>query len=386
MSPANELGPLRRVILQPTGFCNIDCQYCYLPNRSTPSRMPMEVVEAVGALLSDSELLAEEVEIRWHAGEPLTVKPDFYERACPLLAEALGSRARVRFSLQTNGMLIDDRWCDLFERHGIEVGVSIDGPAEIHDAHRLTRGGKGTFARAIKGVERLRERGLPVDLISVVTEETLKRRAEYLEFAAALLPRSIGLNPEETEGEHVSELFGHDGYQRSYREFLRAMHGLQRETGVVVRPLAAMTDRIMRAELPIRNEQVEPLMMLSVDVDGNMSTFSPELLGWKAPEHDDFVFGNVLNPDASLTEWTEGFRRLSAEIAEGREMCRRECQYFSVCGGGAAVNKWAENGTFASTVTEACRSSVMAVSDVVLDELEGELGAEPREGAAPVAR
>ena len=366
MSAADRLGPLRRVILQPTGFCNIDCDYCYLPNRSRPSRMPIEVVEAVGSLLARSELLADQVEVRWHAGEPLTVRPEFYGRACALLRDMLEPRAAVRFSLQTNGMLIDERWCDLFEEQEIEVGVSIDGPALIHDAHRRTRTGKGTFERAMRGVAELRRRSLPLDLISVVSEATLRHQGEYRDFVAELRPRSVGLNPEETEGDHVSNLFAREGYQRRYREFLRTMFELQLETGIVIRPLAAMAERIAHAELPIRSEEVEPLMMLSVDVDGNMSTFSPELLGW----HDDFVFGNALSPDASLVRWTRGFERLSDQIAAGREMCRAECPYFSVCGGGAAVNKWAENGTFASTVTDACRSRVMSVCDVVLTELE----------------
>ncbi len=377
MSSTGQLGPLRRVILQPTGFCNIDCDYCYLPNRTSPSRMSIEVVEAVGALLARSELLADQVEIRWHAGEPLTVRPDFYRRACEVLRELLEARADVSYSLQTNGMLIDEGWCDLFEGEGIEVGVSIDGPAMIHDAHRRSRTGKGTFERAMRGVEQLRQRSLDFDLISVVTEATLRHQDEYLEFVADLRPRSVGVNPEETEGDHVSDLFARD-YRRRYREFLRAMFELQLETGIVIRQLAAMADRIAHAELPTRSEEIEPLMMLSVDVAGNMSTFSPELLGW----HEDFVFGNALSAGASLERWSQSFEHLSGQIAEGREMCRQECPYFSVCGGGAAVNKWAENGTFASTETEACRSRVMAVCDVVLAELE-EQAQGARNAAAP---
>ncbi|RKS68161.1 uncharacterized protein BZB76_6409 [Actinomadura pelletieri DSM 43383] len=376
MTESFEYGPIRRVILQPTGFCNIDCAYCYLPDRDVRKVMSLDVVEATGRVLAASGLLDDRLEVRWHAGEPLTAPISFYREACTALRAALGGLTDVRFSLQTNGTLVTDRWCDLFEEFGFDVGVSVDGPAELHDANRRTRAGKGTHARTMAGIEVLRSRGIPFWTISVISELTLAHREEYLSFLEDVRPASVGLNPEETEGEHRSELFGRHGFRAAYTDFLAEMYRWQERTGIPVRRFTAAREAILSAGLGTRNDQVEPLCLISVDTDGRMSSFSPELLGWKAPDYDDFVLGNVLDPDVTLAvaDWSPGFRRLAADIERGRSMCRDTCSYFRLCGGGAAVNKWTENGTFASTVTGSCQANTMAVVDVVLGALEVEAG------------
>ena len=367
-------GPVSRIILQPTPFCNIDCTYCYLPQRAVHTPMPMQVIQAVGDLLARSGMLAERVEVRWHAGEPLTVPIAFYDEAYRLLFDALGSQTSLYFSLQTNGTLIDERWCDFFRLREFEVGVSIDGPAALHDAYRVTRQGNGTHARTMRGVERLRAHGIPFDVISVVTENTLCHTSEYLDFMTGLRPRSLGLNPEETEGSHSSDLFAAGSFRQDYTRFLAEVYAWQAATGIRVRQFAAMRELILHGEFPLRNDQAEPLMMLSVTADGRMSTFSPELLGWLAPEFDDFTFGNVLDPGASLARWSDGFVRLAEQIEQGVKACGRSCSYFALCGGGAPANKWAENHSFASTQTAACQANNMAVADVVLAALGLEQG------------
>jgi len=374
--PPERLGPLRRVILQSTSYCNIDCRYCYLPDRDRRRVMPVEVVEAVGGLLArSSDLLAESVEVRWHAGEPLMAPVEHYREATRVLRRALGPHTDIRFSLQTNATPINGAWCDFFTDEDVSVGVSVDGPALLHDAHRVTRGGRGTFARTMAGIGHLQRRGIAFDVISVITPLTLRHADEHLAFLADLRPRSVGINPEETEGDHRSSLFDGGAFLDGYRSFLRRLLDFQDRTGIPVRRLASMRAQVLRAELPLRNDQIEPLLTLSVDVDGNLSSLSPELLGWKAPAYDDFVFGNALAPDASLVDWSVGFRRLVDDAAAGREACRSTCGYFALCGGGAVANKWTEHGTVTSTETDACRANIQAVVDVVLTSLEREAAA-----------
>jgi uncharacterized protein len=367
---AAPLGPLRQVILQATSFCNLDCTYCYLPDRATRNLMSDAVVAALGQRLRDCGLLADELEVRWHAGEPLTAPVAFYRRACRELSAALADRVALRFSVQTNATPISDAWCELFAEFDFDVGVSIDGPASIHDAYRRTRRGSGTHARAMAGIERLRAAGHPFSTISVVTDATLCRQDEFIAFLEDLRPASIGLNPEETEGHHRSGLLQQVDFRDRYTEFLRAMWRLEARTGIPVREFSRVRVALRSGMLPVRNVQIEPLCLLNVDVAGNMSTYSPELLGWKDATFDDYIFGNALDPAVSLSTWPPGFSRLAEEIERGRTLCRDRCPYFKLCGGGAAANKWAENGTFASAETGACRLNTMAVVDVVLAELE----------------
>ncbi|GGV00605.1 radical SAM protein [Actinomadura cremea] len=362
------MSTVRQLVLQATGFCNIDCAYCYLPDRSTRTLMTPEVVAATARALAASGRLGDELEVRWHAGEPLTAPRALYAEAAEILRSTLDTE--LRFSLQTNALLVDDAWCRFLAREGVRVGVSLDGPAIVHDAYRRTRAGGGTHARAMKGVARLAGAGIPFDVISVITPVTLAHREEYLEFMAGVRPRSVGLNPEETEGGNVSTLHGSAGFRAGYRDFLRAVAAWSDGTGVRVRELATMREHVLLNELPVGNTQCEPYAILTVGAGGDVASFSPELLGWTSREHGDFLLGNVLEDGFALDRVRPGFARLAAEVERGRRNCARGCEYFALCGGGAPANKWAENGSFTCTDTAFCALAVKAVADVVLDGLE----------------
>jgi len=320
-------------------------------------------------LVANRDLLDDEIEFRWHAGEPLLAGTDFYRDACEVLSRELEGIARARFSIQTNATMLNEGWCRLFSDFDFEVGVSIDGPPSIHDVHRVTRQGRGTFARTMAGVNALQAAGIAFDVIAVVSPETLDQTDDFLDFFEHLQPRSLGVNPEETEMGHESTLFGTASYAERYRHFLQRLSGFERRTGITIREFQGLRRRLQASSFV--NEQVEPLAMLNVDVDGNMSTFSPELLGASDARFGDFVFANVLDAAEDLRVWGADFGRFADEVLEGKERCQAECGYFEVCGGGAPVNKFFEHGTAAATVTDACRTSVMMVTDVVLDELEG---------------
>ena len=109
----------------------------------------------------------------------------------------------------------------------------------------------------------------------------------------------------------------------------------------------------------------EPFAILSMDHAGNLATFSPELLGQASAEYGDFIIGNVHNDAFAELPGHPMLARMTAEIQAGVAMCRRECAYFDLCGGGEPVNKLAENGSFASSATDHCRMTRMAVADLV---------------------
>jgi uncharacterized protein len=107
-----------------------------------------------------------------------------------------------------------------------------------------------------------------------------------------------------------------------------------------------------------------------MDWAGNISTFSPELLGLKNRVYEDFLLGNINHDKLVELPQRPNFARMLADIRAGVEMCRERCEYFSVCGGGEPVNKLAENGSFASTETTYCRLTKMRATDLVLDAIE----------------
>lgn len=142
------------VIVQPTTFCNADCSYCYLPDRKARKDMPIEVSEAIAASIAEQGC-PDPVEVVWHGGEPLALGPARFESQLKPF-ERLRRRGLVAHSVQTNGTLIDQQWCELFRTYGVRVGVSIDGPV-IANGNRVDWSGRLIFDRIMRGIGTLRD-------------------------------------------------------------------------------------------------------------------------------------------------------------------------------------------------------------------------------------
>lgn len=364
------LGPLRQVVVQPTPFCNLDCRYCYLPNRSDPSVMDFRTLEQVAAAVTEFPFLDNRVEFRWHAGEPLVVGRDFYLRAFAAVQAVMPSGVQAEHSLQTNGTLIDRAWCDFFGEYGVRVGVSVDGPAEVHDRHRLNRQGKKTFHATQRGLCLLREAGVPFDIITVLTRDSIGDPHAMYEFWASLGAREVGLNIDETEGTHRSSFSRGDGGLADYVEFLDLINRLHRDGRVRIRELAAINGLIWSGSNTLRSPMNVPFAIAAIDWKGDVTSFSPEFLGLSSERYGDFVLGNVWRNSLLEMASREPCRRLQEAIEAGVALCRGECPYFSLCGGGAPINKLFENGAFESTETAYCVARVKIPAQILLSEWE----------------
>jgi len=368
-----DCGPLDLLVIQPTPFCNIDCSYCYLPDRQSKKQISRDVLENIFERVFSSGLVERPFTIVWHAGEPLVLPPRFYEEAIAILARHNRSGVRVEHSFQTNGTLIDEDWCAFVKSNDVRIGVSVDGPAFLHDRCRKTRGGQGTHARVVRGMELLREQGIPFHVITVLTRESLDYPDELYEFYRRYGIQSVGFNVEEIEGPHQhSSLEGEATYERVVRFLSRFFDLAQGEWPLHVREFEGALAAIFGAgeTTSVRSHEIAPLAIISVDCEGRFSSFSPELLGLKSTHYGDFEFGRVQTDSFRAAAQTAKFRAVRADIDAGIESCRRSCPYFKFCGGGAPVNKYFENGSFDSTETMFCRLSKQAVLDVVVSKLE----------------
>lgn len=381
-----ELGPLDLLVIQPTPFCNIDCSYCYLPDRQSKKQIARDVLEAIFERTFASGLVEHPFTVVWHAGEPCVLPPRFYEEAIGILERHNTLGVRVDHSFQTNGTLIDADWCAFIKSHNVRIGVSVDGPAFLHDRFRRTRRGHGTHARVVAGMELLRREGIPFHVITVLTGASLDYPDELYEFYRRHGISSVGFNVEEIEGPHRhSSLEGSATYERVVRFFDRFCDLASGDWPLHVRELHGATATIFGAGegMPARSHEIAPLAIISVDCEGRYSSFSPELLGLKSEQYGDFAFGRVQTDSFRAAAQTAKFRAIQADIEAGVEQCRQTCPYFKYCGGGAPVNKYFENGSFNSTETMFCRLSKQAVIDVVLAKLENGLCVPPVPEATP---
>jgi uncharacterized protein len=365
---------IQLLVVQPTPFCNIDCRYCYLPDRTNKAIVADETLKNLFSQVFASGWAKEGLSVVWHAGEPLVLPVAFYRRAFALIDELKPAGLPVTHSFQTNGTLIDDSWCDFIDEAHVSVGVSIDGPQRLHDKNRVTRSGRGTFDKTIAGVRLLRRHGVPFHVISVLTAESLAAPREMFDFYLAEGIEHVCFNVEESEGDHRSEAFADAGIDRAYYRFLSEFWRLSAAHPGKLKFIREIDDaqrNVFRPqEAGFFNQLAVPFAVTSMDWTGNIATFSPELLGLKNAEYQDFVLGNV-NRDG-LTEMADAplLAKMKADIDAGIALCHDTCEYFSVCGGGEPVNKLFENGSFASTETTYCRMTKMRVTDLVLDRLE----------------
>ncbi len=367
--PAMISDQFRTLIVQPTSLCNLDCAYCYLPDRRRESLMPVTVARSLAASIVEQDS-PHPVEVVWHGGEPLATP---VEHMLALLAafEPLRSNEKVIHSVQTNATLINPRWIDLLQCYGFRVGISIDGP-QARNLLRVDWAGRPSFTRAMKGIDRLQAAAIPFMAICVVTAETIAHVDELMTFFTELGCDTVGFNIEEQEGLNVDR---QQVTVNQAQQFWRRLWHL-RSVGsqVTVRDL----DRLRHFLHDARRDRLRPAApydpIPTVAANGNTVLLSPELLGVAAADYADFVIGNVTTTSLpQMLAQSTGVRYV-AEFNEALRSCAATCEFWDFCHGGQAGNRFFEHGTFTTTETAYCRNSKQALVRAALDHITPRTG------------
>lgn len=172
------LGHSFSLITKVTRICNLRCHYCneWEDTKTVMSFRTLATLTKRALEHPD----ARAVTFIWHGGEPLVRGREFYDKALYLQRRLRRPRQSVGNAIQTNGTLVDERWADYFREHSWDVGLSMDGPQELHDAQRPRSGGRGSYESAIRAMSLFQERGVRFGVLTVVTEETLALGADAM--------------------------------------------------------------------------------------------------------------------------------------------------------------------------------------------------------------
>src|ERR1044072_1717750 len=173
---------------------NLDCAYCfYLDREADPySALPARrMTEETLERLVDTYLFYSypASTFAFQGGEPTLAGPAFFEKLVELQQRYGRNGQSVSNALQTNGVLLDDRWCELFKTYQWLIGISIDGPEPIHDLYRFNKGGQGTWAKVMQGVEYLKKHKVDFNALCVVSQANVGKAAEVYRFF-----RSLGID------------------------------------------------------------------------------------------------------------------------------------------------------------------------------------------------
>ncbi len=165
--------PAYHVLAKPTGaLCNLDCQYCYFLSKA--ALYPGSRFHMSDALLETyiRQLIAShrtpEVTIAWQGGEPTLMGLDFYRRAGELEKRYQKPSTTIQNTIQTNGTLLNDEWCAFFRDHQFLIGLSLDGPREMHDAYRKDKGGHPTFDLVLRAARLLQKHRVEFNILTTV--------------------------------------------------------------------------------------------------------------------------------------------------------------------------------------------------------------------------
>jgi uncharacterized protein len=155
------------------GICNLACRYCYylktarLYPKGEAFRMPDEVLEAYIAQHIDASP-DPVIRFSWHGGEPTVLGVDYFRQVVALQRKLLPPDRRIANGIQTNGTLLDEDWCRFLAAAGFAVGLSLDGPPELHDQYRVTKDQRPTHPQTMRGYQLLRKYRVHTDILCVV--------------------------------------------------------------------------------------------------------------------------------------------------------------------------------------------------------------------------
>lgn len=187
------------IMLKPAGsLCNLDCQYCYYLDKTEiyggrEPRMTGEMLETViREYIAANDV--PEVTFNWHGGEPLILGLDFYRKAIELEKKYAGDKT-VHNTIQTNGTLLNAQWADFFRDNDFLVGISLDGPKDIHDKYRRDKGGAPTFDRVLRGLQYLRDHDVQFNTLSTVNKVSEGRGQEVYLFLKSVGSRYMQFMP-----------------------------------------------------------------------------------------------------------------------------------------------------------------------------------------------
>jgi len=167
------------LIIKVISACNLACRYCDADIYSN-RRLSLDTVSQIIKKALD---YAYRVEFIWDGGEPLLMGIQFYEKVVELQKRYRREGQKIENSLQTNGTLISQEWVDFFKANDFQVGVSLGGAPEVHNANRIFRNGQGSFEQVMKGIQLLRKNGVKFGVLAVITKETVRLGAKrFLDF------------------------------------------------------------------------------------------------------------------------------------------------------------------------------------------------------------
>ncbi len=174
------------LLIKPSGSdCNVDCRYCFYKHRNPDAgagrqRMSADVLDKLVADYMQTGF--DVVGFAWQGGEPTLMGLDFFKRAVDLQIRYGTAGQQISNKIQTNAILLDEKWCGFFHDNKFLLGISIDGPEKFHNVYRIDHAGAGTFSRVMRGIENCKEYDVEFSALVVLNDRNVEHPDEIFDF------------------------------------------------------------------------------------------------------------------------------------------------------------------------------------------------------------
>lgn len=341
------LKPLSNILIKPAGpDCNLACEYCFYRDKASlyPQELPHRMTSAVLRSLMQ-QLLAQgtdQIAVAWQGGEPTLMGIEFYRQAIDFQRQFSKGKI-VGNSIQTNGILIDDRWIPFLKKNNFLVGLSLDGPQHIHDYYRKDCGGKGSWKKVSATALRLLQNGVAVNALTAVNAYSVHFADEIYNYLKSLGFRYLQFIPIVEFSGQGADIKPFSVAPRDYGEFLkrlfdRWMDDFQNSQPTIsVRYFESLFFRFVGLQPPdcTLMEHCGPYLVVEHNGDVYACDFFVET---------DWKLGNILENrliDLLNSDRQESFGNCKLDLPQ---RCRR-CRWLEFCFGGCLKDRIGFNQT-----------------------------------------
>ncbi len=319
--------------------CNLDCSYCYyresLEGTRVRRRIEPGMLETLVPQYMDYVADIRQAGFAWQGGEPTLAGLEFFRGAIDLQKSHARPGTIISNSLQTNGILLDQGWGSFLKEHRFLVGVSLDGPEEVHDSERKDRGGHGSFRRVMAGIDVLRRDGVEFNILCVVGPHNVDRAQELMRFYRRegftyiqFIP-SMGFQSVEPDKRATYSISA-----ESYGEFLLQVFDQWYENG---RPRISVRafDNFLQSYLGTPNE-----MCVHGDVCSTalVVEYNGDVYPCDFYVHPEWKLGNILSDPLRAMAESEARRRFAGQKQPLPAACQA-CEWKTLCKGGCPRNR-----------------------------------------------
>lgn len=321
------------VMAKPTGaICNLDCSYCFFLSKEelypgSKFRMPDEVMESYIRQTIEAHTTPE-VTIAWQGGEPTLMGLDFFRRTVAVAEKYRKPGTTIQHTMQTNGVMLNDAWCEFLHEHNFLVGISIDGPREMHDAYRRDKGGGPTFDKVMRGLQLLQKHHVEFNILCTVHAANSRHPLEvYRFFRDELDARFLQFIPIVVrEGESVS---AQSVQPEQYGQFL----------------IAIFDEWVHRDVGQVFVQVFDGTLVSWLQGSSSLCIFRPTCGEGVALEHNgdlyacdhfvepEYLLGNILEKPLAEMVNSEQQRRFGQDKKDTLPQYCRDCKYLFACYG-----------------------------------------------------